>query len=362
MTSVPVRATLVTVLTTSVLLATMTVGSVGSAAATGSAEAFLGQTDADPDTVSLQVMLQPDGSADWRVEYRVLLDDDNASAAFDSLQADIEENRSAYVERFADRITRTAAVAENTTGREMTIRNVSVQTSRQTIGKRYGVITYTFEWIGFAAVEDDRLIVDRTLAGFFLDADTTLEMGWPSGYRVSDVAPPPTDRLEQSIVWEGRLDFGQSGPQLTVTTAPPTETSTESPTPSVGTSGGLSPATLGIAAILALLLVGAGGWYYTARSTDTDDGPSGTAAEEAGSGETVDTEEPPSELLSNEEQVLRLLKANGGRMKQQQVAEELEWTDAKTSQVVSDLRDEGDIESFRLGRENVLSLPDEDEV
>ena len=45
-------------------------------------------------------------------------------------------------------------------------------------------------------------------------------------------------------------------------------------------------------------------------------------------------------------------------MKQQEVAEALEWTDAKTSQVVGDLRDAGDLESFRLGRENVLTLPD----
>jgi hypothetical protein len=71
---------------------------------------------------------------------------------------------------------------------------------------------------------------------------------------------------------------------------------------------------------------------------------------------------PPidDDLLSNEEQVLRLVEANGGRMKQKQVAEELDWTAAKTSQVVTGLRDEGDLDGFRLGRENVLSLPEYD--
>jgi hypothetical protein len=48
-------------------------------------------------------------------------------------------------------------------------------------------------------------------------------------------------------------------------------------------------------------------------------------------------------------------------MKQQAVVEELDWTDAKTSKVVSALRDAGELESFRLGRENVLSLPDADD-
>ncbi|MDY6819641.1 MAG: hypothetical protein SVG88_13360 [Halobacteriales archaeon] len=365
MTTVPARVIAVTVLTITLLLAATTGGYTGSATAAGSASGFLTQTDVDPDAVSLQVLLQPDGSAAWRIEYRVLLKDDNATAAFDSLQTDIRENRSAYVDRFASRITRTAAAAENTTGREMAIRNVSVQTSRQTIGKRYGVITYTFEWTGFAAVDGDRLVVDRTLAGFFLDADTTLEMRWPPGYRVSAVSPSPTDRLERGVVWEGRLDFGQSGPQLTVTTAPPTQTATESPSPGAATSGGLTPATLGVAAIIALLIVGAGGWYYTQRSTESDDADTtGGATGETATTESTDqsTEEPPSELLSNEEQVIRLLEANGGRMKQQDVAEELDWTDAKTSQVVSDLREAGDIESFRLGRENVLSLPEEDDI
>ncbi|PSQ38552.1 hypothetical protein BRD10_03900, partial [Halobacteriales archaeon SW_12_71_31] len=50
----------------------------------------------------------------------------------------------------------------------------------------------------------------------------------------------------------------------------------------------------------------------------------------------------------------------GGRVRQQEIVEALDWTEAKTSQVVSGMREEGTIEGFRLGRENVLTLPDED--
>jgi hypothetical protein len=64
--------------------------------------------------------------------------------------------------------------------------------------------------------------------------------------------------------------------------------------------------------------------------------------------------------LSNEERVLRLLRENGGRMKQQDVVQTLGWTDARTSQIVSGLREEEKLESFRLGRENVLRLPEAD--
>jgi hypothetical protein len=48
-------------------------------------------------------------------------------------------------------------------------------------------------------------------------------------------------------------------------------------------------------------------------------------------------------------------------MKQGQVAAELDWTAAKTSKVVTGLRDDGRLDGFRLGRENVLSLPEEED-
>jgi hypothetical protein len=82
-----------------------------------------------------------------------------------------------------------------------------------------------------------------------------------------------------------------------------------------------------------------------APASDADGTAGGAAADE--------------ELLSNEERVLRLLEERGGRTKQQEVVDALGWTEAKTSQVVSGMREDGAIDSFRLGRENVLTLPDE---
>jgi uncharacterized membrane protein len=58
--------------------------------------------------------------------------------------------------------------------------------------------------------------------------------------------------------------------------------------------------------------------------------------------------------------VRRLLESRDGRMRQQEVVAETGWTEAKTSQVVGEMRGAGTIETFRLGRENVLKLTDED--
>ncbi|MFC7196821.1 helix-turn-helix transcriptional regulator [Halosimplex aquaticum] len=60
--------------------------------------------------------------------------------------------------------------------------------------------------------------------------------------------------------------------------------------------------------------------------------------------------------------MLRLLEENGGRVKQQRIAGELDWTDAKTSQVVGNLREDDAVETFRIGRENVVTLPEESDL
>ncbi|PSQ56703.1 hypothetical protein BRD22_04940, partial [Halobacteriales archaeon SW_8_68_21] len=106
----------------------------------------------------------------------------------------------------------------------------------------------------------------------------------------------------------------------------------------------------------------AGAGAVAAASEVSDESASG-GDEAVSTGARAESDDAPpvdSDLLSNEEQVLRLVESKGGRMKQKRVAEELDWTAAKTSQVVTGLRDEGDLDGFRLGRENVLSLPDYD--
>ncbi|MXR21266.1 helix-turn-helix transcriptional regulator, partial [Halobacterium bonnevillei] len=83
------------------------------------------------------------------------------------------------------------------------------------------------------------------------------------------------------------------------------------------------------------------------------------AAAGAAAGESA--EETPEELLSNEERVKRFLREQGGRAKQQDVVDAMGWTEAKTSQVVKGMREDDELESFRIGRENVLKLPDVDQ-
>jgi len=66
------------------------------------------------------------------------------------------------------------------------------------------------------------------------------------------------------------------------------------------------------------------------------------------------------ELLSDEERVERLIEDNGGRMKQAAIVQETGWSNAKVSQLLSAMDEEGRIDKLRIGRENLISFPDED--
>jgi hypothetical protein len=306
-----------------VLVVVSTVASVPGSAA-GPAQPQL--DGVDPDAVVMRVSLQANGDATWALSYRVRLDGENATDAFESLAADVEANETAFTAPFRDGMERTAASAENATGREMAIENVSVSTARETLPKEYGVVTYRFTWTGFTAVDGETLRAGDAIAGLFLDSDTTLVVTWPDSYRLASASPEPAQRKQTAVTWTGPTKFGSNEPSLTVEPAPETTSGGESPTESTAASadgGGVSPWL--VVAVVALLAGVAGAVWYRRQETegeavaesDGDDGEDGTGDE---SESDVGDDEPPSELLSNEERVLQLLDDRGGRMKQQQVA------------------------------------------
>jgi len=340
--------------------------------------------DVETDRVVLEAAVDENGDARWSIEYRVALDDQNTTEAFESLQQDIEQNTSDYRGQFASRMESTVAAAENATGREMAVENVTVEARTSPLSGEYGIIRYSFDWVGFAAVSEGQIAAGDALAGLFLDADTELTISWPDRYVVNVADPEPDREGENSVTWTGPREFDVGQPQIVLRP-----------------EGGTPP----LGAIVGIVLFGAAGvvWYYrrqqaarareaseggapvggapdtetasseaptsdasggdTPTDVTTDSGEGSAAAAAAGDepDEPAPADDTPEELLSPEERVMHLLERNGGRMKQKAVTEELDWSAARTSQVVGDLRDAGKVESFRLGRENVLKFPDDED-
>ncbi|WP_144920259.1 helix-turn-helix transcriptional regulator [Halorubrum salsamenti] len=325
------------------------------------------QMDVDPDDVLIEISVEPDGDAVWETQYRVRLASDDEKQAFEELHADVESDPDAYTGRFGERMNATAGAAENATGREMAVSNVTVTAERRELPQSYGVLTYRFEWSNFAAVDGDRLVVGDAIDALFLDEASSLIVSWEDGYRLGEASPSPTETRDSAVVWQGPKDFTEGQPRVAIEPE--------------GRSAG---PVLFVAVGLLVAVVAAIGYRRRPRGGSgperSSDAPAAAVSESAADADDAEASEgagpaaaatdadegsdsaPPidDDLLSNEEQVIRLVEANGGRMKQKQVAEELDWTAAKTSQVVTGLRDEGDLDGFRLGRENVLSLPDYD--
>ncbi|OYR39679.1 hypothetical protein DJ82_09275 [Halorubrum sp. Ib24] len=364
------------------LVASAGLASVGAAqTGAGLPSGGFDQMDVSPDDVLIAVTVEPDGDAVWETQYRIRLADDDEEQAFEELRADVESDPDAYTSRFGERMRTTAGAAENATGREMNVTNVSVSAERRELPQSYGVLTYRFEWSNFAAVDGDRLLVGDAVDALFLDESTSLIVSWEDGYRLGEASPTPTETRDDAVVWQGPVDFTEGEPRVTIEPE--------------GLAAGLLPfVALGLlVAVVAVVgyrrrpwgasasgeapvatskpaesgaatsTAADGASVSTAAGSGENDATGGPDAEKsepsAAADEDADVAAPPvdEDLLSNEEQVIRLVEENGGRMKQKRVAEELDWTAAKTSQVVTGLPDEGDLDGFRLGRENVLSLP-----
>jgi hypothetical protein len=323
------------------------------------------QEEVETDEIRLIVSVGENGTATWEMQYWTRLDDENTTQAFEELQRDVEENSDNYTAHFRDRIEHTVRSAENETGREMAVRDVGVSAETLSIPQEYGVITYTFTWENFAAVDGDRVHVGDAIRGFFLSGDSRLTVEWPDGYEVTDVSPDPDDSGDASVTWRGsETDFASDEPSLVLSPANGGGGDDGGGDDPADDGSGIDTLLAALAIVSAVAVAGLAYWARTRESATTEAASSDadTVAADDESADADDTADgPPPELLSNEERVLRLLEQRGGRVKQQEVVEALDWTEAKTSQVVGDLRDEGEIESFRLGRENVLSLPGEND-
>jgi uncharacterized membrane protein len=127
------------------------------------------------------------------------------------------------------------------------------------------------------------------------------------------------------------------------------------------------PVWLGGAVLLVLGLAMAAGYMAREGRVDTTGGAAGATIDDrngaSGAAATADTggeDDVDPTLLSDEERVERLLEENGGRMKQARIVSETGWSNAKVSQLLSAMDDEGRVNKLRIGREYLISLPDED--
>jgi hypothetical protein len=331
------------------------------------------QTDGDgagEPTTTVEISLRPDRSAFWRVETTYALDSGNETRAFRAI-ADRYESGEADVGPDATLFETLQRRATEATGREMAIGNVTYHSSVDESAGR-GTLALTFRWNNFLRAGDNGTLVlddvfelptaeadrQRTWLSIF-DDEQRIRIRPPEGYTVTSTSIPVQQR-ENAVVLADPSDFqGDGALRITYT--------------SVGPGERLPVGVLAGAGILAAASIVAAAWVFRRRDGDAppatpDDGsgppgPDSPAVEGAAAAEgTADADGDggaDSSLLSDEERVEHLLERNDGRMKQATIVDEMGWSDAKVSQLLSAMAEEGRIDKLRLGRENLISLPDD---
>jgi uncharacterized membrane protein len=317
-----------------------------------------------------------EGDARWRVTTSFNLTSDVQVETFKSLASSYEAGETTSMGLSAFRTG--ASLASAATGREMAISDPQRSSTLPSDTPGTATLELSFTWTNFARTDNGTVHVgdafnttDRWLDG--LEPNQRLELRPPRGYTVLN--SPAVPWRNRSLVWTGPATFDGTDVWATFSPNGPNGPGT-TPGPDEGFDGGDLPLmAFGGMVVGAFVLVGY--WVVQRRPDEptvsvesADDGSVGAdaGAEAAGaaSGAAADdaTDEDDGdlddELLSDEERVERLLDDNGGRMKQANIVKETGWSNAKVSQLLSAMEEEDRIDKLRIGRENLISFPDED--
>ena len=364
---------------------------VPSADAVATAEEEFAESDGDRQDVV--VSLSANGDAEWTIETHFLLTEEETDAFEEYGQAVRDGQRPAPYDRST--FETWTAFAEDGTDREMTIADAgweepTVEPVEESAlhdvdgaAEEYdavGTIAFSVTWTDFSRVDGDHLHLQET----FRSDDGLWLQTLTDNQRFVIEAPPdhqfvtaPHDDENGQLVWDGPHTFSDGDFNVVV----------------VDRSGPFDGAWVGMAAvgIFVLAVLGVLAWILSSRrgsrvglpplpawtagllgglgglGGDRADGAAdgGSAASAAGGrdeGSSAAPEPEPvdPELLSDEERVARLLEANGGRMKQAAIVTETGWSNAKVSQLLSEMDENDEIEKLRIGRENLITLPDVD--
>ncbi len=374
------------------------------------------ESDTLPAT-EIQVQLERDTDARWTITYRYPLTGADEIEAFRTLGTEFE-NGQANLGFDASVFRNLATEAAESTGRSMVIRDVTREATvernttvvtNETVTvtptatptpeneTAAGVLQLSFTWTNFLERTDDGTLllgdVFRTGDGgtwlSSLGDHQRLTIVTPPGYVISRTSFP-IQQQNGSLIIDGPREFSETE-RLSVTYRASDQAElpwtliigggvaavvvvavafvlvrsrdTErggSPEPSSGqpvTNGGESTAKQGEAGSGAETGSGSGATTPATPDGATAADGSVTGADGAEAGES--DPEPDFDLLSDEERVEYLLEQRGGRMKQANIVKETGWSDAKVSQLLSSMAETGRVEKLRLGRENLISLPDE---
>lgn len=326
----------------------------------GPAAQSTGSQELAPANTTFHVQLQSNGDAQWTITETFNLSDTNETRAF-------ETTRDGFLDGTNDEDVLAAfraanAAAARATGREMALQDIRRDYA---VDDGQGQLRLSFNWTNFAAVNGSRLLLEDafyTPGGTWLatlESGQSLVISPPEGYVL-------TNSPQNSYIDNGDLRI-DGGPATTFERGDLDIVYASDQDPGGPLLDGDIPLWTGVTLALIVGLVAAA-LYLNGQdelpsigSNATDSDERDRLVDEATNGaDGADTDDIDVELLSDEERVERLLTQNGGRMKQARIVKETGWSNAKVSQLLSSMDEDDRIDKLRIGRENLISFPDED--
>jgi len=267
------------------------------------------------------VRVRNDGSAVWTV------------TQFSSANATVES-----WESFQQRIFDLVDSASTVTHRAMDIDEASLQINT-TLSMESKTTEYTFVWQNFSVIQGDEISFGDVFAvdNFFgqLFGDAALQINYPQDFAVQSVYPLPYERQDElnTLKWARTQDLA-GGNTLIILALDGSFMSSNDP----GQTGFIVLALLAVGISVSLL----GVYAFKKRRNK---GKSNALAKTEVS--VIETEE---------DKVLKLLKAQGGTMRQSEITERLGFSKAKTSQLLTALEGKGNLARYKKGRDKIVTL------
>jgi len=286
------------------------------------------------ENTTFKIEVHMDGSATWIIERRFPLKTEEDVRIFQQYASEFEAQKEAYLEEFSNKTRELVNRASVITGRSMRAENFGIAVSiLETATGSFGVIKYQYDWVGFAKVEDNRVTIgDVFEGGFYLYRDDALIVKYPSGYVIVAVSPTPDDTREpdRTLTWYGRRNFGAGEPTVILEKRVPTI---------IDTLKEYAPLIVGLIVIAGI--GSAGLWFFKFRKKEKIGGF------------------PPRVTLGiedDEDRVIKLLRAAGGRLYQSTITEQCGFSKSKTSELLTAMEKRGIVKRGKKGREKLVTL------
>jgi len=285
------------------------------------------------ENIIARIEVRIDGSATIVEEHRFLLKTENDTTVFQQYLSEFKIQE--RLQEFSDIKRALVNDVSIILGRSMRAENFEISVGVfETVMGSYGVIKYLYNWIGFAQVQADKWIKigDVFQGGLYLRQGDALIVNYPSGYVVVTASPAPDDmrQSDRTVVWYGLRTFGLEEPKIVL----------EKEAQSVwNVLWGYVPMIVFLTVIAGMGLGSV--WLFKFRKKKEGVGV-------------------PMAMLKkiedDEDKVIKLIRAAGGRIYQSTITQMCEFSKSKTSKLLITMENKGLVRREKKGRETLVTL------